>query len=394
MIGAAAQASDFVDLAGPATGFFAVSNVKNSTTQNGIEGKDINGNFNPSHNGLPDYPNYQIPTGFSNPGVWSAIIASPQSTANDYAAFLEAFYPGESITVNNQTITQSDFSTFSSGRIDYDNALVAGLGIENVPVSALTFNFNTYAWDGDIDSAQTGYAGSNWNNPNITDLDPLFISPFSPVYTPYNDGSGLGNAGQGYLITIDNVTGNGLTFVNGQMTAMDFTGDLTVQALNLAFVDPDAPSENIFSLENAVVVTATGTLSTDDPDNPLNPLDYHFDIIDTVAGGFFAAVNVYADQAGTVEIDALPGDANFDGVVDQFDVDIVRLSYNGSGLTWAEGDFTYDGLVDIVDLNVLAANYGATSVSTGDPVPEPASLALLGLSGLALIVRRRGGRQA
>jgi len=44
----------------------------------------------------------------------------------------------------------------------------------------------------------------------------------------FNDGVGAGNAQLYYEISIDNVTGSGLTFVNGELTDMDFTGDVTI----------------------------------------------------------------------------------------------------------------------------------------------------------------------
>src|SRR5690606_8025441 len=61
MAGAACAA--VIDLGGPATGYLAVSNYKNSVSQAGIEG---------AGNGLPGYPNYAIPAGQANAGRWTA----------------------------------------------------------------------------------------------------------------------------------------------------------------------------------------------------------------------------------------------------------------------------------------------------------------------------------
>ncbi|MEM1011703.1 MAG: dockerin type I domain-containing protein, partial [Planctomycetota bacterium] len=93
----------------------------------------------------------------------------------------------------------------------------------------------------------------------------------------------------------------------------------------------------------------------------------------------------------------LPGDANGDGTVDLADFGILRANFGTSMSTFEMGDFNGDGNVDLADFGILRANFGATSgsdIAALDAwyvtvVPEPTTLALAGLGGLALLRRRR-----
>jgi autotransporter-associated beta strand protein len=111
------------------------------------------------------------------------------------------------------------------------------------------------------------------------------------------------------------------------------------------------------------------------------------------------------------------GDANLDGQVNLSDLSILASHFGSTGMQWDQADFTYDGTVNLSDLSILASHFGdgvgnplqdeqvhseftadLALVESSNPdfaaavnqaVPEPGSLALLGLSALELLRRRR-----
>ncbi|MEO1527277.1 MAG: PEP-CTERM sorting domain-containing protein [Planctomycetota bacterium] len=134
--------------------------------------------------GLPDYAYAEIA-----PGLWTSIVAEPLSASSVYAE-------ENSVSVQNKVVTDSDFATRSSGTIEYDATLLSGTGSEMIGASDLNVL---------IDAAA-----------------------FSPLNSTHNAGSGFGNAGWDYMISISNLGGAGLAFNEGSLISIDLTADVSV----------------------------------------------------------------------------------------------------------------------------------------------------------------------
>ena len=116
-----------------------------------------------------------------------------------------------------------------------------------------------------------------------------------------------------------------------------------------------------------------------------------FDLASSLRSSFYPGyeLNLIGFRVASVPKPPIPGDADLDGDVDLDDASIVLAHWLTAGNTWAEGDFDGNGIVMLDDASLLILNWGTGLPSAPVVTPEPATLSLLAIGGLAMLRRRR-----
>jgi len=91
------------------------------------------------------------------------------------------------------------------------------------------------------------------------------------------------------------------------------------------------------------------------------------------------------DGLGGTGTGTLQADFNLDGVVNATDLQIMKGSFGLSGIGFAAGNANCDTVVNATDLQILKDVFGQSAAG----VPEPLTIGLLGLGGLALLRRKQ-----
>jgi hypothetical protein len=197
--------------------------------------------------------------------------------------------------------------------------------------------------------------------------DGTTLGHFAAIENPFN--TYLNEAGGAALLTNVAVPdGDNIDFQRGLFYYDPLTG-----LRNVARVGDEFDGSTISRLE--LVFSESGR-RLHNALNDLGQVAYTYGLADGRAG-----VAIWTPEP------VLPGDANFDGVVNLSDFLILRRNFGEANLGFAGGDFNGDGTVNLSDFLILRRNFGQSGDAPSfSMIPEPAALGVLALP---LLHRRR-----
>ncbi len=288
--------------------------------------------------------------------------------ANDVMAMTAGTYYNVWVVVDNANKT---FDLYGSSGTDDGTLLRADIEFGRItdPTDLAAFGISNNGTDPvHIDNLYVDFSGENVTNPLTTTWSGT-LGSYEPE-TLTVEGDLVINAGS--ILALDIATSgiNDLLSITGELTA---GGTLDV-ALDGAVTLAEGDVFDI--LDFGSITGAFDTISL-----PTLTGSLEWDTSSLMVDG---VIQVIASAL-------LDGDLNGDGFVGLADLDIVLTNWNTNVTAgeWSLGDPSGDGFVGLDDLDFVLTNWNnGTPPSSGAAVPEPASLVLLGLGGMALLKRR------
>ncbi len=189
------------------------------------------------------------------------------------------------------------------------------------------------------------------------------------------------------------ITANEL-FDSGWLDVSAYSG----QEIELFFgLNSDGVAGGIMTIEGIEFMTLAdgdfdndGDVDADDIDALFAKLSSGDGLYDLTGDGVIdqADVDVWVQELAIIGANhgTILADFNLDGAVDAGDLALLGGSFGVAGdWGWATGDANGDGMIDAGDLALLGANFGTIV----HPIPEPMTVSLLTLGGLAMLRNRR-----
>ncbi|MEM6334643.1 MAG: dockerin type I domain-containing protein [Planctomycetota bacterium] len=309
--------------------------------------------------GRADVVDFIVPSALRNDGTAALDFRIVEFVPNAFLGGIALYHPDtgiETIVVSGDPVPSGEgvFNSLGSGsQLNSAGQFPFGSSEFIFINNRLTAASSLFAYDPSLGIVEILKRGDEFLGSKVEDIDLGVRGTFAgPSQTTFND------LGQGVFQFSLEDGRSGLarfTIPGAELLGdLDLDGDVDADDIDLLFDNLGDPTLDL----------------TDDGNTDQDDID---ELINNILGTF-------------------PADANLDGQVTTFDLAILAANFGQTDQGWATADFNGDGQVTTFDLAILAANFGngtpPVQAANTPLVPEPASLALLGLGALAIASRR------